>query len=273
MLEKRTTSKTVDGTANLQAPGKSMDGERLIALFTQLTKPLGETLPSSTEVVLHDLSLLPHSIIAIHGDVSGRKLGDAPIDSLRDNVMGLAGDHVVGFYTNLPDGRRICSTTLIIRDVAGTAVAALCINADLSVWDSVQKVLDGMYGRSTRATPEEATREFSRAAATPRPTDVGRPEANQSVHSLATTLIDNAIQESKLPVEIMHKRHKLAVVRDLKSRGIFQLRDGVDLVATSLGVTRFTIYNYLNQLSDDGDVTNTDTDNESAETGRNAERE
>jgi predicted transcriptional regulator YheO len=48
----------------------------------------------------------------------------------------------------------------------------------------------------------------------------------------------------------MQKKHKVAVVRDLKNRGMFHLRDAVDMVAASLGVTRFTIYNYLNEIGD-----------------------
>jgi predicted transcriptional regulator YheO len=37
-------------------------------------------------------------------------------------------------------------------------------------------------------------------------------------------------------------------VRALQSRGMFQLRDAVETVASSLLVTRFTIYNYLNEI-------------------------
>ena len=46
----------------------------------------------------------------------------------------------------------------------------------------------------------------------------------------------------------MHKRHKLAVVADLRDRGFFLLKESVDTAAAALDVTRFTIYNYLNEL-------------------------
>lgn len=233
----------------LPARRHSVDGERLIALFSALVRPLGETLPSSCEVVLHDLFQMPRSIVAIYGDVSGLRVGDEPIDGLRDNIMGLSGDTVVGYYTTLADGRQICSSTMIIRDVSGTAVAALCINADLSVWADVQKVLDTMYGRSTREKvldfPALATVKEQQNRAT-------QPIAvDENIEELAARLINNAVELVDVPVELMHKRHKVAVVRDLKVRGIFLLRDGVDMVAASLNVTRFTIYNYLNQLSDE----------------------
>ncbi len=65
----------------------------------------------------------------------------------------------------------------------------------------------------------------------------------------------------------MHKRHKLEVVRNLKSRGMFLLRDAVDMIATSLGVTRFTIYNYLNEIGDE----EKEADDGSAEQGEGQE--
>lgn len=37
---------------------------------------------------------------------------------------------------------------------------------------------------------------------------------------------------------------------DLKRRGFFMLRDSIEDAASALGVTRFTIYNYLNELDD-----------------------
>jgi predicted transcriptional regulator YheO len=46
----------------------------------------------------------------------------------------------------------------------------------------------------------------------------------------------------------MQKRHKLAVVDELKQRGFFLIRDSVEFAANALQVTRFTIYNYLNEL-------------------------
>ena len=49
----------------------------------------------------------------------------------------------------------------------------------------------------------------------------------------------------------MQKRHKIAVVNDLKDRGFFMLKESVEMAAQALQVTRFTIYNYLNELGND----------------------
>ncbi|MGI8880727.1 MAG: helix-turn-helix domain-containing protein [Jatrophihabitans sp.] len=49
----------------------------------------------------------------------------------------------------------------------------------------------------------------------------------------------------------MKKRHKMRVVAGLEARGMFMLRDAVDTIAAALKVTRYTIYNYLNEIAAD----------------------
>jgi predicted transcriptional regulator YheO len=41
------------------------------------------------------------------------------------------------------------------------------------------------------------------------------------------------------------------VVNDLKDRGFFMLKESVGMAAQALQVTRFTVYNYLNELDND----------------------
>jgi Uncharacterized protein conserved in bacteria len=230
---------------------RTVDGERLIAVFKELVEPMGRSLPSSSEVVLHDLSLLPNSIVAIYGDVTGRRVGDPATDLLLQKVSDLSNDHNVGYETRLPDGRRIRSSTMIIRDVSGQPVAALCINSDLSAWVSVQRVVDMMLGNNPVSAPEPAIP----APVTPVRPVGGADESSEvfvrDVDELAAHLIHRAVADAGVPVELMQKRHKVGVVRDLKARGMFLLRDAVDMIATTLGVTRFTIYNYLNEIADE----------------------
>jgi predicted transcriptional regulator YheO len=48
----------------------------------------------------------------------------------------------------------------------------------------------------------------------------------------------------------MSRREKQQVVRFLDERGVFLIRKAVESTAERLGVTRFTIYNYLERESD-----------------------
>ncbi len=50
-----------------------------------------------------------------------------------------------------------------------------------------------------------------------------------------------------VPLARLDRRTKQQVVRVLETRGAFSVRHGVETVAGALGVSRFTIYNYLNR--------------------------
>lgn len=50
-----------------------------------------------------------------------------------------------------------------------------------------------------------------------------------------------------MPLAELDRRTKQEVVRTLEARGAFSVRHGVETVAGALGVSRFTVYNYLNR--------------------------
>lgn len=50
-----------------------------------------------------------------------------------------------------------------------------------------------------------------------------------------------------VPLADLDRRTKQSVVRILEARGAFSVRHGVETVAGALGVSRFTVYNYLNR--------------------------
>ncbi|MDH2389239.1 MULTISPECIES: helix-turn-helix domain-containing protein [Streptomyces] len=49
------------------------------------------------------------------------------------------------------------------------------------------------------------------------------------------------------PLSELDRKTKQQVVRTLEARGAFSVRHGVETVAGALGVSRFTVYNYLNR--------------------------
>ncbi len=48
------------------------------------------------------------------------------------------------------------------------------------------------------------------------------------------------------PLSELDRKAKQSVVRTLEERGAFTVRHGVETVASALGVSRFTVYNYIN---------------------------
>ncbi|MEU9996672.1 helix-turn-helix domain-containing protein [Streptomyces sp. NPDC048370] len=50
-----------------------------------------------------------------------------------------------------------------------------------------------------------------------------------------------------MPLADLDRKAKQEAVRMLEARGAFSVRHGVETVAGALGVSRFTVYNYLNR--------------------------
>jgi predicted transcriptional regulator YheO len=223
-------------TGSLTTTGPSaQDAEQILATLIELVDPLSRTLPSDCEVVLHDLRRLPNSIVAIAGDMTGRSLGGPATDLLLRKAAAGTIETTVGYETRLPDGRSLRSTTVVFRDTEGAAVAALCINSDVMIWRAVKAIAESML-------PAEG----------PAQNDTRKASVDekffQDIDELAQHLLADAIDAAGAPVDLMQKRHKIAVVNNLKDGGFFMLKESVEMAAQALQVTRFTIYNYLNEL-------------------------
>ncbi|MBO0701329.1 MAG: helix-turn-helix domain-containing protein, partial [Candidatus Dormibacteraeota bacterium] len=132
-------------------------------------------------------------------------------------------------------------------------IATLCINEDIT---NLSRIRDLLEQQLRPGEPETIKTMSGRpAAGTEVPGDSGAPEGPPSSESfahgvpqLAELLIDQAISEVGVPVDLMKKQHKLLVVRELERRGFFLIREAVEDAARALAVTRYTIYNYLNEI-------------------------
>lgn len=213
--------------------GESAEREQILHTLQQLVDPIAASIIGPAEVVLHDLSRLPNSIVAIGGDLTGRRVGDPATDTLLQAAASGRFENGVGYRTTTPDGRDCLSTTTIVADSAGEPVAALCLNRDISGWSAVQDVAASL----AKMLDDEAE------GSAPKGEFFAR-----DVDELASLLLDEAIAESPLALADMKKEHKVAVVRRLKERGFFLLRDAAETAANALACTRFTIYNYLNEI-------------------------
>ncbi|MGW0816947.1 helix-turn-helix transcriptional regulator [Streptomyces viridiviolaceus] len=232
---------------------EGMDAECINRVLELLVTPLQAAVLQPTEVVLHDLRRIPNTVRAIAGAVTGRRVGDPPTDKLLARIA--AGDlcHEVGYRSQLPDGRILQSTTIVYTDDGDRPAAALCLNTDVSAWVSVRSAMDQFaLGHDTRPMrPEPAMPSVYSGPA--------KPAANHqsesfphSVEELCGLLADAAIAAIGVPVDQMRKEQKLRVVADLERRGFFLVKQAPEAAAAALGVSRFTIYNYLNELNESG---------------------
>ncbi|MBP2266358.1 putative transcriptional regulator YheO [Pseudarthrobacter sp. PvP004] len=243
----------MEGPTGLMAPApeglQGMDAESINCVLELLVAPLQAAVPQPTEVVLHDLQRIPDTVRAIAGVVTGRRIGDPPTDKLLERVA--AGDlsHEIGYRSQLPDGRILQSSTIIYTDKDGRAAAALCLNTDVSAWVSLRAAMDRfVLGHESAPAQSHASMAAQRNQASSAPAN-GSEYFPHSVEDLSGRLIEAAIAAVGVPPKKMRKEHKVEVVAELDRRGFFLIKQAAETAAAALGVTRFTIYNYLNEVN------------------------
>lgn len=198
------------------------------------------------EIVLHDLLQPQSSIVAIaNGHVSGRRVGHSILSGPKDDrafadakrllvERGDAVHSVVGSYpTRTRSGRPLHSSTVVFRDASGEPFAALCLNADLSIIEAAHAWLGRLLPGHDAA---------------PFPPDETPPDKD----ALMQEIVADAVRRLGKPVQLMDRDEKIRAVQAMMQRGLFHVKGGVVHAAAALGVSRFTIHNYLDTLRRQG---------------------
>lgn len=204
----------------------------LLDQLQAVARGLGETFAPFCEVVVHDLTESHHSILAIHNNLSGRRVGDPTTELGNQRIADPDFPAVVANYPNrLPDGRATKSTSIGLRDRQGNYVAALCLNIDLTAFQNLQSLLT-QFG-STDAAP--AIRETL--------SPLGSPTLRKRIDAFAAR---RAVSPRTLKAD---ERREL--LRELKAEGLLEVRRAVDTVARHLGLSRTTVYLDCRQIDAD----------------------
>jgi len=207
------------------------ENQRIFDLLTRLTKTLGELLGQSTEVVLHDLRQADNTIVAISNpQLTGRKIGDT-LDNLGRHLFESHNfDDMANYETRTKTGKVLRSCSVFVRDDEGTAIGALCVNQDMSALLKLREWLD--QALETNKSVEET-------------------HTDNNVEDVLSQLIEDAIRSTGKTASEFSRDDKIAVISYLDARGAFLIRYSMEKVASLLGISKFSIYNYLNDMRAD----------------------
>ncbi|MGB9867461.1 MAG: helix-turn-helix transcriptional regulator [Bacillota bacterium] len=200
----------------------------MLADIKSIVQPLAETLGPLAEVVLHDFSDLAHSVVAIAGNVTGRHRGAPITDLVLGRIKAGRFEDMINYENRLEDGRVLRSSTIFLRDQSGKCVGCLCINFDITRFKQARCLLDALC--ETRRLDEN------------------KEQFPNDVAEMAKLMLEEAVARIGCPVESMRKWHKLEVVSILESQGFFLIKGSVEIAAETLGVSRQTVYAYLEQI-------------------------
>ena len=182
------------------------------------------------ETIVHEMDGQKVKNLAIYnGHISGRTTGSTLSIYGRDTMMDEEDPKVkldldyVNQMVITPSGKTMKSSTFHFR--GEDYHFALGINYDISVMSQMSRIMDGLL----------------RTDATLQTSLFGTGNSMEEVFESCSEMV-------KRPFSQMQKADRLTLVSILKEKGFFQMQRSVPYAAERLGVTKYTIYNYLNEL-------------------------
>lgn len=203
-----------------------------LELLTQIADGLIKQFGRDCEVVIHDLTIADpaHSIRYIeNGHVTGRRLGDGPskvvLETLHKSHDSLK-DHA-GYLTRTADGRILKSSTFYIRGDDQKIHYIFSINYDITGLLTIDKALESFIETE------------------PRSGNVKPDMIVNNVNDLLDSLIEQSMAIAGKPVALMSKDEKVAAIRFLNDAGAFLITRSGDKVSGYFGISKFTLYSYI----------------------------
>lgn len=232
------------------------DVAEILQGYVKLTEFLGQTLGPDYEVVLHDLTVPNHSIIAIvNGHISGRKLG-APLTNMGLSILRDKSYEGKEYRTNdyglSASGKGLRSNTFFIK-YEGKLIGMLCINFDDSRYQTMSDHVMAL------AHPQHFLDKISQQISTPDKQANSKADVNSTAdrvtekyNSSSDAVIKDAIQRELDRLGISADRltadERMQIIATLEEEGIFLLKGVVKDVAQELRCSQASVYRYMSQL-------------------------
>lgn len=222
--------------------------DKLISLknLNSIVKGIAETFGDECEVVLHDVSDLENSVIAIeNGHLTGRKIGSPMTDLglffIKSNLF-LEKDYIANYQTKSKDGKKLKSTTIFIKDDKGKIIALLCINYSVGELETIRRKINKICEIRTNIDYMNCVD--------------NNVEENfiQTLDELIDTVFENTVKKMGKRVELMEKEDKIKLLSEMQKKGVFMVKGTLDKICHKLGVSKPTIYSYLSEINKNGEI-------------------
>ncbi|NMY49923.1 PAS domain-containing protein [Pseudomonas sp. WS 5011] len=178
------------------------------------------------EVVLHDLRTQKVDYIA--NNISKRVIGDDA--ALEDMLSGDVDERTIGPYEKLNwDGQKIRSVSSVLRDATGTPIAVLCINLNISLFETAKQALD-LFLSSSKLVPQ--------------PDALFRDDWQERIN----TFLHSWLRQRQLGLNLLTREHKRELVEALHAEGAFKGKSAANYVANVLSMGRATVYKHLKEV-------------------------
>jgi predicted transcriptional regulator YheO len=177
------------------------------------------------EVAIHDLT--SQKLVYISNNYSQRELGeDSNLSELRFDQHS----QVIGPYQKRNwDGRQLRSISTVLRDDNRQPIGLLCINLDITVFESAKAALElFLSGQQLQPQPDVLFQ------------DDWQERINTYIH--------HWLQQQQLTLAALNNASRRMLIETLYQQGAFNGKNAAGYVAKILGIGRATVYNHLKNI-------------------------
>ncbi|SHE99200.1 Predicted transcriptional regulator YheO, contains PAS and DNA-binding HTH domains [Desulfofundulus australicus DSM 11792] len=203
-----------------------------LQVLIPIARGIVQTFGRYCEVAVHDLRNPEASLIYLAGNITRRQKG-APVTNIVLESIRKYGDScpdLIGYKNVTKDGRILKSSTIFVRDSYGKIIGCLCINYDITDLLVHKGHIEELIAFDEKSQTDQGSEIFA--------TDITE---------VLEAMIEQVINRIGIPPARMQKEDKVRVVRELDLKGVFLIKGAVEKIASVLGVSRYTIYNYLDE--------------------------
>jgi predicted transcriptional regulator YheO len=185
---------------------------------------------SRCEVAVHDFSDLKKSLIHLAGNVTGREIGSPITDLVLNELAKQKKDieDIPNYKTQSKKGNIMKSATIFLRDHESKVIGALCLNYDISLLMQFGGEIEEFINFDEQQAKSESF--FT------------------SVQDVTHEMVEQVLHGFKKAPSLMSLDEKVECVRQLEEKGTFLIKGATEYVASVLGVSKFTVYNYLQKI-------------------------
>lgn len=205
--------------------------------YTALVEFLGKALGPDYEIVLHSFVDNEYKIIALANEhISGRTTS-APLSALALNFIFtkeyLKNDYKYNYDGISANGEKLRCSTMFIKDDEGELLGMLCINHCVEKYNRfAQSVVD--FVKENYQMGEEKESEIV--------------ELFTNSSKEICEMCSYKLFHSKTLPPRLSKQEKPALITELNNRGVFHIKGAITEIAEYTGISKASIYRYLNQI-------------------------
>lgn len=204
-----------------------MDRDEAFEFLDRTARGIAEMFGSSCETLVHDMGVLTHPILSIYnGHVSGRMVGSTHdiLGTDRELDRDATVTDQVNLYATTPSGQQIKSSTFHL--IGPDYNLALGVNFDYTSLVYANRILVDLMS---------AEADLSAALW-------------QGGESALRDLFETCLAALGKPLDALNKADRLKLVALMDQKNAFSYRKSVPYVSRRLGVSRYTVYKYLDEL-------------------------